>query len=375
MEYSNIIGEAIRATDDVLQHTALGEGINFLNETGCSLFFLTSSVVSLLTGNKNRDRAFNDAISEIEFEKELQRQKEQFEDAKEAADIVFKLLLKRRQRQHSKEQNYQTLKTKLALNQLNMFFKTWPLASSVNGLLNYINTTDASNAKLNIVLGKPLSSTSADPIVVNYKDPVAQSNGITDRIIDVLKNNLGISKERIHLMNDDCNLYGGSLFANIYAVMHSLPTIVLSPVVYEKKIHLNIACWNQDSPFPCQNEVMTIEYDSMRSNGESQYKDNKIKEFIQSVIAVAGVFDDTYMLSEGKPTDGKYPSYAKQNDIKAKYPYIIDFALKEYNSLLVNIQEELFKDSDAAISPMACFSSRYYKDLKSRIEDIINIIK
>lgn len=374
MMYSNIIGEAIRATDDVLQHTALGEGIKFLNESGCSLFFLTSSIVSLLAGSKNRGKAFNDAITEIEFDEELQRQKEQFEDAKEAAEMVFKLQLKRRQRQHSKEQNVQTLKTKRALNQLSMFFDTWPLASSVDGLLNYIDTTDASNAKLNIVLGKPQSAILKDPIVLNYKDPAGQSNGITDRVIDVLKG-IGISKERIHLMNDDCNLYGGSLFANIYAVMHSLPTIVLSPVVYEKKIHLNVACWNQDSPFPCQNEVLTIEYDCKKSHGESQYEDNKTEEFIQTVVGIAGVFNDTYMLSEGKPTDGKYAAYAKQNDIKAKYPYIIDFALKEYKSLLVNIQEELFKESDAATSPMACYSRRYYAELKSRIEDIINTIK
>lgn len=374
MESSNILGSAIRATDDMLQGTMLGDSLNFLNETGCSLFFVTSSISSMVVGNKNREKALNDAKEDIAFQKELQRQKEQYEDAKENEEIEFKLKIKLLQRQHSRIQNCLKLQDERKLNELEMLFSGWPLASSVGGLLNHINSASMFAANLNFVIGRVQSETEKDPMSVYYKDPAGMSKGITDIVIDTLAN-LGFTKERLHLMNDKCQLYGGALFANIFAVMHSLPTVVVSPVVYENKIHINIGCWNQDSSFPYQEEVYNIDYNVLKAKAESRYLEEKKEELIQILVAIATVFDETYQLSEGLPVTNKYTKYAVEHNIITKYPRIVNFAINEYYSLLASPQDDLIKDCDSALRNISVLNKKHFEDLKQKIDEIVTPLK
>lgn len=370
MESSNILGAAIRAADDMLQKTALGEGISFLNESGCSLFFITSSISSMLTGRKNRQKAVNDAESDIAFNEELQRKKEQYEDGKETDEIVFKLKMKLFQRLHSREQNCLKLQDDQKTNQLEMFFNGWPLASSVAGLFDHIHSSSPFSPSLNVVLGRVQSEIEKDPISTIYKDPDGLSKGITDIVIDRL-NALGFAKSRLHLMNDKCQLHGGALFANIYAVMHSLPTIVISPVVYDNQLHINVGCWNQDSSFPFQEEVLVIDYISSKAKAETSYKDDKMDEYIQALVTIAAVFNDTFLLSEGRHLEADYPHYANEHNIVKKYPHITAFALREYKSLLFDSQVDLLEDSDSAMSPASVLSSNHLKSLNLHISTII----
>lgn len=370
MKTSNILGSAIRATDNMLQETMLGEGINFLNETGCSLFFITSSISSMVSGNKNREKVLIDTKEDIVFQKELQRQKEQHEDAKENEEKEFKLKLKLIQRQHSRMQNCLRLQDEKKLNELEMLFNGWPLASSVGGLLDHIKSTSMFTANLNFVIGRVQSETEKDPISVLYRDPAGMSMGITDMVIDTLVE-LGITKERLHLMNDKCQLYGGALFANIFAVMHSLPVIVVSPIVYENKIHINIGCWNQDSSFPYQEEVFCIDYDVLKAKTESQYLYKKKEELVQVLVAIAAVFDETYRLSEGLQVCSRYANYAVAHDIVTEYPYIINFAIREYYSLLASPQSDLIKDCDSALRNMPVFNSKHFEDLKQKVDELV----
>lgn len=371
MESSNILSAAIRATDDVLQNTMLGDGLSFLNETGCSLFFVTSSISSMVTGNKNRAKAIDDAIADIEFQEELQRQKEQYEDAKENADIEFKLKMKLIQRQHSREQNCLKLKNDQQLNQLEMLFSGWPLASSVGGILNHVSSSSIYKPNLNVVIGRVYTESDKDPISLTYKDPAGMSKGITDIVIDTLSE-LGFTKDRLHLMNDKCQLYGGALFANIFAVMHSLPTIVISPTVYDGKLHFNIGCWNQDSSFPYQDDVLIMDYNSTKAKSESPYKESKIKEYIQSVVAIAAVFNDTFLLSEGRMSDVHYLVYAKNNHIYDLFPRIKDFAIKEYSSLLENPQADILKECDIVSRPSSVINQNHFNALRSKVNDLLD---
>lgn len=371
MENSSILGTTLHAIDDVLQETALGQSVKFLNESGCSLFFITSSIASMVTGNKNRARALENEESDIAFKKELQRQKEQFEDAQDSADMEFKLRMKLLQRRHSREQNYEKFHSDQKKSQLEMFFNIWPLASSVGGLQSHIHNSPIFASPFNIVLGRVQIENDKDPLYHTYKDPNGTSNGITDIVIDTLAN-LGISKEYVHLVNESCQLYGGALFANVYAVMHSLPTIVISPVVYERKVHISIGCWNQDSSFPYQDEVLVFDYDSQKALSNATYREGKIKEFIQSIVAVSAVFNETYLLSEGLPAENKYPLYAEKMNIAEDYPYIRDFAVKEYKSLLANPQSDLFVECDSIMSRTSVLGNKHFEKMETQILTFIN---
>lgn len=373
MESSNILGAAIRATDSVLQNTLLGDGINFLNETGCSLFFITSSISSMIAGSKNREKALADVKADIAFQEKLQKEKEKYEDEKEKKEAEFKLKIKFLQRQHSREQNCLKLQDEKKLTELEMLFSGWPLASSIGGLLDHIKSSSPFNADLNVVIGRVQSETEKDPLFLYYKDPVGTNKGITDFVIDTLVS-LGYTKERLHLMNDKNQLYGGALFANIFAIMHSLPTIVISPVVYDNKIHVNIGCWNQDSTFPYQEEVFAVDYNVQKAKAEVQYLEAKKKELVLMFVAIAAVFNETFLLTEGHDVEPKFATYSNEQEIKKKYPFILDFALKEYNSLLTNIQNELLVERDSALDISPSFANHYLDVLKPKVDSIVELL-
>lgn len=373
MESSNILGAAIRATDSMLQDTLLGDGINFLNETGCSLFFITSSISSMIAGSKNREKALIDVKADIAFQEKLQKEKEKYEDEKEKKEAEFRLKLKFLQRQHSREQNCLKLQDDKKLTELEMLFSGWPLASSIGGLLDYIKSSSPFNADLNVVIGRVQPETEKDPLFLYYKDPVGTSKGISDFVIDTLVG-LGYTKERLHLMNDKNQLYGGALFANVFAIMHSLPTIVISPVVYDNKIHINIGCWNQDSTFPYQEEIFAVDYNVQKAKAEVQYLETKKKELVLMFVAISVVFNETFLLTEGYDVESRFATYSHEQEIKKKYPFILDFALREYNSLLTNIQSELLAERDSALDTSQSFTNHHLDVLKQKVDSIVELL-
>ena len=82
----------------------LGNALDKIQESGCSLFFITSSVMSFLSGKKNRKASLENAEKDESFQRELQRQKERYDDAKEAKERAFRLWIKQKQRQWTAEE-------------------------------------------------------------------------------------------------------------------------------------------------------------------------------------------------------------------------------------------------------------------------------
>ena len=62
----------------------IGDVIKDIQDSGCSLFFFTSSALSIYNGEKNRANSWENAIKEQKFQDELLLQKEKYEDMKEA---------------------------------------------------------------------------------------------------------------------------------------------------------------------------------------------------------------------------------------------------------------------------------------------------
>ena len=79
--------------------TLLGDMIRSAQNSGCSMFFVTSSLVSLYNGRENRRNSWENAIQDEAFQRELQGQKERYEDLKEAEERTFRLWIRRKQRE------------------------------------------------------------------------------------------------------------------------------------------------------------------------------------------------------------------------------------------------------------------------------------
>ena len=305
------------------EHTSIFEG--------CSSFFITSSILSLYNGWRNRGNSIKNALADDEFQKELQRQKEIYEDQKEAEEWAFKFWLRRKQREFAQTENSRRLEKDLLKADLQMFFKDWPLQIAIEALNDKRKKEISGVMPISIVVGKHIKGDAKDPLSLSY-------SSIVDEIKPIL-NGLDIIEPNVYRFKDKINVCGGAALAYIYSMMSTFPTVVIMPVLDERhrKINLSVGVWNQDSLFPLQKEVFSLEYDSYRICIDKEYLNSKLREIKISYIAIAAVTNDTYSLLEsGKcPT---FPDFAIQKSIQSFYPQIMDFARAEYKSLLMTCQ-------------------------------------
>ena len=130
-------------------------------------------------------------------------------------------------------------------------------------------------------------------------------------------------------------------------MMSTFPTIVLLPKVdkIEKKIVISVACWNQDSLFPCQKKVCKIDFDFSTIDKESTYLESKIQELTYLYVTIAVVLYDVHSMLEYN-TMPIFPDFLeKRQSINASYPQLIEFALNEYSLMLSNNEIIIEKDN------------------------------
>ena len=72
--------------EKTLSKTILGKAMTDIQDLGCSWFFVTSSILSILSGREKRNDLLENAQKDEQFQNELQKQKELFEDEKEAQE-------------------------------------------------------------------------------------------------------------------------------------------------------------------------------------------------------------------------------------------------------------------------------------------------
>lgn len=298
---------------------------------GCSPYFITNSVLLWVNNKRNLKISKKNALADVEFQKELQRQKEVYEDQREAEEWAFKIWLRRKQREFTHIENSQRLENDRQKADLTMFFNDWPLQIAIE-TINNRRKENTGSMPINIVVGKHARGDAKDPISLSYAS-------LVDEIIPVLKV-LGIQESNIYRFKDQSKVYGGVALAYIYSMMSVFPTVVILPAVDERygKFNISVGLWNQDSLFPLQNEVFSLDYDAYRISIDKEYFNNKIKEIKMSYIALASVMNDAYSLLEyGKCPI--FPEYAIKKSIISSYPQIINFAITEFKSLLLNCQD------------------------------------
>lgn len=338
----------------------IGEEKKFSIFEGCSTFFMTSSMLSLYNGRRNGKDAIKNAVADVEFQKELQDQKEMYEDNKEAEEWAFKFWLKRKQREFAQEEYSRKLENELQKADLQMFFKDWPLQIAIEAINDKRKKDNIGTMPISIVVGKHARGDAKDPLSLLYAS-------LVDDIKPIL-GSLGIKVSNIYRFKDIVNVFGGAALANIYSMMSTFPTVVILPSIDERhgKFTISVGVWNQDSLFPLQKEVYSLDYDSYRISIDKEYLNNKVVEIKMSYIAVASVMNDSYSLIESAESP-RFPEYAIQNSIPTTYPQIMKFAMSEFKSLLQTFQGGTRGDlsTESSLSP-------YSATFQKRIEEILS---
>ena len=298
---------------------------------GCSPFFVTSSVLSSFNVWKNRKSSKENALANEEFQKELQRQKEVYEDQKEAEEWAFRFWLRKKQREFAYEENSHKLEHDLQRADLQMFFKDWPLQISIEAINDKRKKLTSEFLPFSVVVGKHIAGKENDSLALLY-----------DALVDEIKptlSNLGVNESYIYRFKEDVNVCGGAALAYIYSMMNTFPVVVILPSVDERhgKYNISVGLWNQDSLFPLQKKVFSLDFNSYRMQVDKEYLKAKVEEIKMSYIALSAVLNDSYSLVENNGSL-TFPKYANQYKISSTYPQIVDFAIAEYESLLKSCQ-------------------------------------
>lgn len=289
---------------------------------GCSPFFISSSVLSIVNGQKNREMALQNAKKDEEFQTELKKQKELFNDHNEAEEWAFKKWLKMKQREYLRSESAKRLSSELDRQDIEMFFQAWPLVLDIQAIPIALQNRRES---LTFVIGKHYSDSPQDALLLEYTSLVGEMKAILNQI--------HISNDCILSFKNGVNQRGGVAVANVFAMMHSLPTVMIIPSIisYKKQLAFSLGVWGEDSFIPFKRNLFEIEYDASRMLQDKEYRSSKRKEVLFSQIAIAGVLNDCYMLIETgrKP---EFPQLANRIGLK-DYPHLISFATNEYRSL------------------------------------------
>lgn len=331
--------------------------------SGCSPFFLNSSALSLYNGRKSRRLTKENAIADEKFQEELRRQKELYEDKKEAEETAFKLWLKDKQREFTRIENAKKLENDLQKADLQMFFKDWPLQISIEAINNKRKQVTSKILPFNVIVGKHSTGDARDPISQLY-------SSIVDEIKPSLKQ-FGIIESNIYRFKDRTTVKGGAALANIYSMMSTLPSIMIIPQIdnRNKLYRIFIGAWTQDSLFPIQKEAVLLDFDTARINLDKDYLDSKLNEIKASYITISAVMNDAYSLVEGK-LSLQFPDYAVRNQFISAYPDLIEYAKNEYSSLLAANIEGGFLNTHSLLPYDSITQDRIYKLLNNAIENL-----
>lgn len=304
------------------------DGMKQVQASGCSVFFLTSSILSMYNGDRNRLDSRKNANDDEQFQLELQRQKEQYEDKKTAEEMAFKLWMRQKQREFAKIELSKRIDNEFMKSDLQMFFKDWPLQKSILAINDERKKNDPTKyIPLYVIIGKHFIGEARDLLAKLYP-----------QIVDELKvelKTLKIVEKNIYRFIDNNTIIGGPALASVFAMMSDLPTVVIMPKIDEraKKLLISIGCWNQDSLFPMQKKVFELDYDNLRMTNDRSYFQSKKQEILLSYATIVAVLNDTYSLLE-KHDVPVFPSYAKENAFYLSHPKLVDFAKTEYLSLI-----------------------------------------
>lgn len=289
----------------------------------CSPFFLTGIATSTVCGIINQVRALKMAKHDVEFDEKVAEIKEKFADYKADRDIAASVLKKKQKRQHKREEVKKELEKDLNVAELKMFLKDWPLVLDAYAILN--DSINIETPALHFIVAPHKPYSDKDPLSLSYNN-----------IVTLVKMNLrkmGISDDLVLTFKPKANHTGGPAIANCFALMQSIPTVMIMPSVSidGKAIAYSIALWGQESRVPYCQKVFSFEYNKRKMIGDSDYKNETEQRIIKATTTIAAVYNDCYRIIEYNK-EALLPKYIDSLSLNTE-SYLSDFALREYSSL------------------------------------------
>lgn len=327
---------------------------------GCfSPYMLISSTLQTVLGFDKRTELERNADISQQFQNELRKAKEEFQDeleAKKVADMRAKMAVARRYR--AEERFEQTVLQHRTEELRKYFVSCLPIKSTAIPIMldtarKYKELGYDRNCPLNVVLFRTKQA------ALNYDD-----------IFNDLDRNsvqLGNIKYRRWCDKDVAH---NSAILNLHAIMSNIPTLVISPYFQGGSIHYTASMWEAQSDSrpmirPLFSIPCPIEY--IAPNRKFTEEGSKAIQKQISLIStvVSGCARDSYMLmTQGVPPT--LPSFLKNN------PDILGNLLKDENKQLCSFMFNEYKTMNELLSGSDCPSHLLSKEDMRMLSDVAN---
>lgn len=321
--------------------------------TGCfSPYMMISSTLQTVFGFTHRSEQEREADLSMQFQLELRKAKEEFQDeleAKKIADMRAKMAVARKYR--AKENFDRNVLQHKTLELENFFMSCLPISgASVSILLEAANDYRRMNydyrCPLNVVL-------------FHTKQNLLDYSGIYDEL-DKIAGELG---NVVYRRWCDKDVAHNSAILNLHAVMSNIPTLVISPCFHDEKIYFTVSMWEaQTDAKPLIRPLIAYdcpkEYIGPKQTFTEEGKLAIEKKLIFITEVISGCARDSYMfITQGAtPT---LPKFLKKHEGILKQLQEVEnhnvrtFLLDEYRAM-----QSAFSMNDKEISTLLTKAER-----------------
>ena len=290
-------------------------GQAFWNFAGCSPFFFSGSVSSMIFGEKNRETQIENAEERIAFQKHMKQIQQEFDDAKFDKELISKRESIERGRifqQIKAKENFENKRKEL---EFEHFSQYWPLNTDIQAIWNrdiFSNT----KPELRIILSR-FNSARAKKMNDDYSNTC-----------EFLSNNA----DKIHNVNVMCDAvkintpYGIAPNMNIHYIMQGIPTVVISPRQIDETLYFDASIWLYGKGLGSfiNRSLFAMEYD------DKNYEELKEKvRFVE--LAIMGTMRDNFMMIEYH-APATFPEALEKAKLE-KYPDVRQFIVAQYQDL------------------------------------------
>ena len=287
--------------------------------SGCSPFFISSSISSMLFGKLNRDNQLENTEERLAFQRQLVESRKKFEDEKFDQELRFKremLEIGRFYQQIEAKKSFNSEKKKL---EFNYFESYWPLRTDIHAVWNE-NIFSRSGENMTVILARH-NSLKAN---VDYSNTCDVLEHFSEKLKNVnFKHSAWKFAEQVNVNN---NVGGIAQNMNVHYIMQGIPTLIISPMVIGDTLYFDASIWSFGKGLGSffNRSLFSMPYD------ENEY--DSLKEKIRFVqIAIMGIVRDNFMLFEFQKTP-MFPLVVEDEKLK-KYPDVQQFVLVQYREL------------------------------------------
>ncbi|NVO11902.1 MAG: hypothetical protein HXX16_18235 [Bacteroidales bacterium] len=290
-----------------------------LFNSGCSPFFISSAISSMLFGKLNYDTQLANSEDRIAFQKQMNLARQKFEDEKFEQELRFKReMLKTGHffQQIEAKRSFENEKKKL---EFNHFESYWPLRIDIHAIWNE-NIFSKSSPSLTVILSRYNSPKANN----DYSNTCDELERYSEKLQNItFKHSAWKFAEQV---NVNYNVGGIAQNMNVHYIMQGIPTLIITPQVVGDTLYFDTSIWSFGKG------LGSFFNRSMFSMPFAEQEYDQLKDKIRfAQIAIMGVVRDNFMLFEfQKPP--VFPKVVEQERLD-KYPDVHQFLVTQYGAL------------------------------------------